>query len=164
MHALDLGLLLGRQRETVDEPVFEARAWYRRADAFLDVLPGAGDGFLRTIELQLDAPRREAFRLGEAVELLVRRASRLRDERAQLRLARLRKTERAAETRHADEAEILEMVDVRDERHDVAPFRHEHGAATIGFGLWHQPEAHLRDDAEVGLAEQSRDVRSEPYL
>ena len=56
------------------------------------------------------------------------------------------------------------MVDVLDERHDVAAFRHEHRAATVSFGLRHQPKAHLRDDAEICLAEQPRDIRSEAVL
>ena len=56
------------------------------------------------------------------------------------------------------------MVDVLDERHDVPPFRHEHGAAAVRFGLRHQPKAHLRDDAEIRLAEQARDIRPEAVL
>src|SRR5688572_4810556 len=98
MDALYLGLLLGRERKSVVNAILETRTGNRGADALLEVLPGARDRLLGAVELELDAPGRNSFRRGETVELIVRRPSLLRHERAQLGLARLGKAQRAAKS------------------------------------------------------------------
>ena len=51
-----------------------------------------------------------------------------------------------------------------DERHDVAPLRHGHGDLQRSLGLLHEPEAHLRHDAEVRLRENAVDPRTQAVL
>src|SRR6185503_4875374 len=53
---------------------------------------------------------------------------------------------------------MLEVVDLVDERDQIAAPRDEHEPRAIRLGLRHQPKAHLRHDAEVALAEQTVDV------
>jgi hypothetical protein len=106
-----------------------------------------------------------ALALRERFELLGRRVA--RQHVAQLRAYGREEAaeQRAAELRHAvHDAAILEKIQNIDERNQVLVLRHAHGAGEIGVGLRHEPEAHLRDDAEVRLREQSVDPRTRAEL
>ena len=120
----------------------------------LHVLPLRGDDFRRTVEAQLRLPEVPALRRGVRVPLRGGAAAGLVEQRGLLRVERAGE-HGALEREHAvHDALEREAREDLHERHDVVVLRHADLARHRRLGLRHQPEAHLRDDAQVRLREQ----------
>ena len=114
----------------------------------------------RPEELQLDLPARQASGFGGGIEFGIGRAAALRNQRQKGRIGHLR-PQGAAIFDFADEAAVVEVVDVFHQLHEVAPPWHGDQAGAIIFGQRQQAEAHLGDDAEIALRKQARRIGAE---
>src|SRR5690606_27025375 len=121
------------------------------------VLPLRARDMLRAIEAEAYAPGGQALFAAPAVHLLGGRY-----RLPQLGVGTLQ--QRRTEGRHSvEQIAVFQRIDQVDQRFEVLEVRHLYRPGQKGFGAREQPDAHLGDDAEVRLAEQPVEARTDSH-